>query len=145
DQIGTGAEMADNVITVGALDPEYGSEMLASFSNYGKSNVDIFAPGGKVYSTMPNNEYDFNGGTSMASPGVAGIAALLRSQFPKLSAAQVKKIILKSGLPIKATMILGGNPDKSGKLEEVSTSGRIANAYNALIVAAGVSKGKINL
>ncbi|MEO1011289.1 MAG: S8 family peptidase [Bacteroidota bacterium] len=145
DQIGTGPEMANNVITVGALDPKYGSQMLASFSNYGKSNVDIFAPGGKIYATMPNSEYDFNGGTSMAAPGVAGIAALVRSQYPKLSAAQVKKIILSSGLPIKASVVLGGDSEKSAKLSEISTSGRIANAYNALIIADRVAKGKMNL
>lgn len=145
DQIGNGPEMADNMITVGALNPEYGSEMVASFSNYGKSNVDIFAPGGKIYSTMPNNEYDFNGGTSMAAPAVAGIAALIRSRYPKLKAGQVKNIILESGLPVKTAVILGGDNEKSGKLEEISTSGKIANAYNALIMAERVSKGKINL
>lgn len=145
DQIGNGPEIADNMITVGALDPGYGSEMVSSFSNYGKSNVDIFAPGGKIYSTMPNNEYDFNGGTSMAAPAVAGIAALIRSRYPKLSAGQVKSIILESGLPVKTTVILGGDTEKSGKLGEISTSGKIANAYNALIMAEGVSRGKINL
>ncbi|WP_282160230.1 S8 family peptidase [Ulvibacterium marinum] len=145
DQIGNGPEMADNMITVGALNPEYGSEMVASFSNYGKSNVDIFAPGGKIYSTMPNSEYDFNGGTSMAAPAVAGIAALIRSRYPKLRANQVKNIILESGLPVKTAVILGGDTEKSAKLEEISTSGKIANAYNALIMAEGVSKGKINL
>lgn len=145
DQIGNGPEMADNMITVGALDSGYGSEMVASFSNYGKNNVDIFAPGGKIYSTMPNNEYDFNGGTSMAAPAVAGIAALIRSRYPKLRASQVKNIILESGLPVKAAVILGGDTEKSAKLGEISTSGKIANAYNALIMAEGVSKGKINL
>jgi subtilisin family serine protease len=145
DQIGNGPEIADNMITVGALDSGYGSEMVSSFSNYGKSNVDIFAPGGKIYSTMPNNEYDFNGGTSMAAPAVAGIAALIRSRHPKLRASQVKNIILESGLPVKAAVILGGDTEKSAKLGEISTSGKIANAYNALIMAEGVSKGKINL
>jgi len=145
DQIGNGPEMADNVITVGSLGSTYGSEMVSSFSNYGKINVDIFAPGGKIYSTMPNNTYEFNGGTSMAAPAVAGIAALIRSRHPKLTAGQVKSIILKSGLPVKTSVILAGDTDKSAKLDEVSTSGRIANAYNALVMADGVSKGKINL
>jgi len=91
DQVNNGAEISDNVITVGALDPKYGSEMVASYSNYGALNVDVFAPGTDIYSTVPNNKYEFMPGTSMASPAVAGVAALIRSQYPKLSASQVKK------------------------------------------------------
>jgi subtilisin family serine protease len=145
DAINNGAEIADNVITVGALAPKYGSEMLADFSNYGDINVDVFAPGAEIYSTMPGNKYEFQGGTSMAAPAVAGVAALIRSQYPKLSASQVKKIIMKSGLPIKAKVILGGNAAKVSTLEEISTSGKIVNAYNALIMAQSVSAGKIQL
>ncbi len=145
DAINNGAEIADNVITVGALAPKYGSEMLADFSNYGDINVDVFAPGAEIYSTMPGNKYEFQGGTSMAAPAVAGVAALIRSQYPKLSASQVKKIIMKSGLPIKAKVILGGNAAKVSTLEEISTSGKIVNAYNALIMAQSVSTGKIQL
>lgn len=145
DAVNNGPEIADNVITVGALASKYGSEMLADFSNYGDINVDVFAPGAAIYSTLPNNKYDFMGGTSMASPAVAGVAALIRSQYPKLRASQVKKIIMKSGLPIKTKVILGGNAGKTATLEDVSTSGKIVNAYNALIMAEGVSTGKIQL
>jgi subtilisin family serine protease len=145
DQINNGPEMADNVITVGALDSKYGSTLLADYSNYGKINVDIFAPGTDIYSTYPMNTYEYSPGTSMAAPGVAGVAALIRSQYPKLSASQVKKIIMKSGLPIKAKVVLGGKSDKTATLDDISTSGRIANAYNALIMAEGVSAGKIIL
>ncbi len=145
DAINNGPEIADNYINVGALTPKYGPEMLAPFSNYGKINVDVFAPGSDIYATLPNNEYGFNSGTSMASPSVAGVAALIRSQYPKLSASQVKKIILKSGLPIKAKVILGGEAGKTAKLEEISTSGTIVNAYNALHMAAKVNSGKLKL
>lgn len=145
DAVNNGLEIADNVITVGALAPKYGSGMLASFSNYGDINVDVFAPGDEIYSTMPGNKYDYQGGTSMAAPGVAGVAALIRSQYPKLSASQVKKIIMKSGLPIKAKVILGGEAEKISTFEEISTSGRIVNAYNALIMAQSVNAGKIQL
>ena len=140
-----GSEIVDNVISVGALTSKYGSEMLATFSNYGNNNVDVFAPGDDVYSTMPNNKYDYQGGTSMASPNVAGVAALIWSQYPKLSASQVKKILMKSGLPIKAKVVLGGNAEKISTLEEISTSGKIVNAYNALLLAAQVSKGSVKL
>ncbi|MFX0556083.1 S8 family peptidase [Maribacter sp. CXY002] len=145
DQIDNGIEFSDNVITVGALDPNYGSELVASYSNYGKINVDIFAPGTDIYSTYPNDTYEYSPGTSMASPAVAGLAALLFSQYPNLTASQVKKIILASGLPIKTKVILGGDPSNSASLSEISTSGKIANAYNALIMANKVSKGQLQL
>ena len=79
----------------------YGPNMVANFSNYGKSSVDVFAPGVAIYSTAPLNEYRNAGGTSMASPAVAGVAAVIRSQFPKLTAAQTKQIIMDSGLTTK--------------------------------------------
>lgn len=145
DQINNGPEFADNVITVGALDPKYGSELVASYSNYGKINVDVFAPGTDIYSTFPNNEYEFSPGTSMAAPAVAGVAALLFSQYPDLNASQVKKIILNSGLPIKTKVVLGGDNSKSASLSEISTSGKIVNAYNALIMASKVSAGQLQL
>tara|TARA_R110002153_G_scaffold40357_1_gene115566 strand:+ start:2735 stop:4384 length:1650 start_codon:yes stop_codon:yes gene_type:complete len=145
DQINNGPEIADNVITVGALNPKYGSELVASYSNYGKINVDIFAPGTDIYSTYPNNEYEYSPGTSMAAPGVAGIAALVMSQYPSLTAAQVKKIILQSGLPIKSKVVLGSAGNKSDTLDQISTSGKIANAYNALVLASKVAAGQVTL
>ena len=145
DQVNNGPEIADNVITVGALNPKYGSELVASYSNYGKINVDIFAPGTDIYSTYPNNDYEYSPGTSMAAPGVAGVAALVMSQYPSLTAAQVKKIILNSGLPIKTKVVLGKNTGKSASLDEISTSGKIANAYNALVMASKVAAGQIEL
>ncbi|NJB71451.1 subtilisin family serine protease [Saonia flava] len=144
DQINNGAEIADNLITVGALDSKYGSEVVASYSNYGAINVDIFAPGTDIYSTIPNNKYEFMPGTSMAAPAVAGIAALIRSQYPKLTAPEVKNIIMQSGLSIKTPVILSGDASKTTTFDKISKSGKIANAYNALIMAEMVSKGKIN-
>ncbi len=108
----SGTEISNNVITVGALTSKYGSEMVANFSNYGKQNVDIFAPGAKIYSTMPDNSYDFQGGTSMAAPAVAGIAALIRSYYPLLSAPQVKQILMESGLRTKTSVIVSGAASK---------------------------------
>lgn len=145
DQVNNGPEIADNVITVGALNPKYGGELLAEYSNYGKVNVDVFAPGTDIYSTYPNNTYEYSPGTSMAAPAVAGIAALIRSQYPKLTAPQVKKIILESGLAPVTKVMLGGDTAKQASLKEISTSGKIANAYNALIMAKGVASGKIKI
>ncbi|OBX26601.1 subtilase family protein [Gelidibacter algens] len=140
DAIGTGVEVADNFISVGSLDPKYGSGMISGFSNYGKINVDIFAPGGEIYSTFPENDYETIGGTSMASPAVAGIAALIRSQYPKLTAPQVKKIIMDSGLSLTTKVIVGGDPSQVKSFSTLSKSQKIANAYNALILAAQVAK-----
>jgi subtilisin family serine protease len=140
-----GTEISDNLITVGALAPAYGSKMVASFSNYGNSNVDVFAPGGEIYSTVPNNEYGFNSGTSMAAPAVAGVAALIRSYYPSLSASQVKNVIMQSGLSSKASVVIAGDPSKSKSFSEISKSGKMVNAYNALLLAENISKGKITL
>ncbi len=140
-----GVEFADNVITVGALSNEYGSEMVAVFSNYGQNNVDVFAPGDDIYSTLPNNKYDFQGGTSMAAPAVAGVAALIRSYYPKLSALQVKDIIMKSGLTSKTSVIVSGDPANSTSFQNISKSGKMVNAYNALLLADNISNGKATL
>ena len=132
-------EISNNVLTVGALNYKYGSGLVAGFSNFGKKNVDVFAPGTKIWSTTPNNEYEYLQGTSMAAPAVAGVAAVIRSYYPKLSAAQVKDIIMKSGLTTNATVIVGGNPSNTTKFSELSTSGKMVNLYNALIMADKVS------
>lgn len=139
------SEISDNVITVGALAPSYGSNMVATFSNYGGRNVDVFAPGDDVYSTMPNNKYDFQGGTSMAAPAVAGVAALIRSHHPNLTAAQVKRVLMQSGLSSKASVVLAGDAELAKPFSEASKSGKMVNAYNALILASNLSKGKTTL
>jgi len=134
-------EFADNVLTIGAMSSNYDENLPATFSNYGKLNVDVFAPGVQIYSTIPNNEYARYNGTSMASPEVAGIAALVRSYYPQLSASQVKHIIMNSGTEIDMEVVLPGsqsqeNPlGKKVKFSELSVSGKVVNAYNALILA----------
>jgi subtilisin family serine protease len=140
DQDMQNEEIADNFLTVGALNYKYGSGLVAGFSNYGKNNVDVFAPGTKIWSTTPNNEYEYLQGTSMAAPAVSGVAAMIRSFYPKLSAEQVKQVIMDSGLTSSATVIIGGNPENTGKFSELSISGKMANLYNALILADRLSK-----
>ena len=75
----------------------------------------------------------------MAAPGVAGVAALIRSQYPKLTAAQVKQIIMDSGLPLKAKVTVGGNSNDVKPFGELSRSSKLVNAYNALIMASKLS------
>jgi subtilisin family serine protease len=133
-------EFADNLITIGALNLEYGNKVVARFSNYGKINVDVFAPGVKIYATTPNNKYQLLQGTSMASPNVAGVAALIRSYYPKLSAKQVKHILMDSGVAITADVIVGGKATDVRSFSTLSKSGKIVNAYNALLMAEKMSK-----
>lgn len=133
-------EFANNLITIGALNFEYGDKMLAKFSNVGKINVDVFAPGVKIYATTPNNSYKYLQGTSMAAPNVAGVAALIRSYYPKLSAQQVKQILIDSAVAIPFEVVVGGNPNDKRPFIEISKSGKIVNAYNALLMAKKISK-----
>ena len=121
------------------------SKMVSGFSNYGQSNVDVFAPGGGIYSTVPGNKFEFQGGTSMAAPGVSGIAALIRSHYPKLTAPQVKQILMESGLQSSASVILSGDSDKAKPFNQISKSGRMVNAYNALIMAEKVAQGTLKI
>lgn len=134
-------EIANNFLSVGALNTTYGSGMVAGFSNYGSFNVDVFAPGAKIYATVPNNKYKYEQGTSMASPNAAGVAALVRSYYPDLTAAQVKQILMDSGTPITTVVTLGETSEKR-PFTNASKSGKIVNAYNALLMAAKMSKKK---
>ena len=132
-------EFADNFISVGASTINFNKDLVASFSNYGYQNVDIFAPGYDIYSLTPENEYEYLSGTSMASPAVSGVASLVLSYFPKISAVKLKEIILESGIEVNI------NVDHAGKenipFKSISKTGKIVNAYNALI-AASKSKRK---
>ena len=98
------------------------TDSLSSFSNYGLTSVDLGAPGSAIYSTTPNNTYATYSGTSMASPHVAGAAALLWSQNPTWTAQQVKNTLMNTGDPIAAL---------AGK----TVSGKRLNVFNALAAA----------
>jgi subtilisin family serine protease len=124
-------------IEVGASGLKDDETLKASFSNYGKSSVDVFAPGVKINSTTPNSTYAEHDGTSMASPVVAGLAALIRSYYPKLSAIQVKEIILKTVVKIDHKIIVkDGDKKKKVAFDDLCVSGGVVNAYNALKLAA---------
>ena len=141
-------EFVDNVITIGAMSFNYNENLPADFTNYGKINVDIFAPGVQIYSTVPENEYEYFDGTSMAAPSTAGVAALIRSYYPKLTAKQVKHIIMNSGTKIDLDVIKPGsfsqdNPNgEKVPFSDLSVTGRIVNAYNALKMANRMVNGK---
>jgi cell wall-associated protease len=130
-----GSGRADAWITVGASGPDDDSTLVADFSNYGKKNVDVFAPGVQIYSSIPGSKYTYESGTSMASPVVTGMAALIREYYPKLKAAQVKQIIMQSVVkPGHPVMVDHGKRKVS--MSDISVSGGVVNVYQALQTAA---------
>jgi len=139
-----GSGRAKNFITVGASGDSTNGGFTASFSNYGKNEVDVFAPGVNIYSTLPGGDkYGNYSGTSMACPVVAGVAALVLEYFPDLSAEQVKYVIDKSATPIKDKVILPGTQKSPGgsdnpemiSLSDISITGGEVNAYEAVKLA----------
>ncbi|HJV18837.1 MAG TPA: S8 family peptidase [Sediminibacterium sp.] len=130
---------ASNFITVGASsDIKLGNSIAADFSNYGKEIVDVFAPGVKIYSTIPGgNQYGNLKGTSMATPIVSGLAAMLRSYYPGLSAVEVKRIIEQSVSRPDAMLPCIKPGIKGGPLpfSDLCKTGGIINAYNAVSIA----------
>jgi subtilisin family serine protease len=142
-----GKEISDNFLNVGAIGPNYGPGMIASFSNYGQTTVDIFSPGQKIYATVPFGKYKHLQGTSMASPDAAGVAAVIRSYYPNLTAPEVKHIIMDSGLAPQINVIRPEEDDYEGDAHVVpfktlSKSGKMINLYNAILLAEEISKKK---
>ncbi|MEP7318374.1 MAG: S8 family serine peptidase, partial [Panacibacter sp.] len=131
---------AQNFISVGASGDTHiaAGKIVADFSNYGKSTVDVFAPGVKIYSTLPGgNQYGFLNGTSMASPVVAGVAALMRSYYPALSAKQIKYAIEKSAENLTGnTAVTVPGTDRKILINELCKTGGFVNADAAMELAA---------
>ena len=134
---------AKNWIEVGALNYTMDESLVAPFSNYGANNVDVFAPGMAIYSTVPGDRYEFLQGTSMASPVVAGVAASLRSYFPTLTSEQIKEIIVESSSKLDQDVRKPGS-NETVPFSELSTSGGIIDAKGAFELAAK-TKGKKKL
>ena len=133
--------VAPNIITVGASAGGPDSLLAAPFSNYGKQRVDVFAPGVNVYSTIPGNKYASYSGTSMASPVVAGIAALILEYYPGLTAEQVKYVIEHSVTKFPGLVVKQPGSGTTVLFSSLSVTGGIVNAYNALKLASTI-KGK---
>jgi len=131
---------ASNWITVGAssdplAEPGFQS-YTASFSNYGKKEVDVFAPGTRIYSTLPGGKnYGNLQGTSMAAPVVTGVAALILEYYPNLTPQQVKYCIEKSAVAPPAKVKVPGSESTMVPLSDISKTGGILNAYEALKLA----------
>ena len=129
-------EIATNWIEVGASSWGDDEQLAASFSNYSRKTVDLFAPGVQIYSTKPGNEYGESQGTSFSSPVTAGVAALLMSYYPHLSYIDVKDILMRSTRKFDGLMVIKpGTVDEKVNFAKLSVSGGIVNAYEAVKLA----------
>lgn len=127
---------ANNFIDVGASGSFIGSALPASFSNYGKKSVDLFAPGANITSLAPGNRTSSPSGTSMAAPVVTGVAAMLLSYFPELSAVELKEILLASVYDVGSVKVsIPGEAKKKTKFKKICKTGGIVNAYSAVKMA----------
>lgn len=131
-------------ISVGATSWKPNEEFIADFSNYGNRTVDLFAPGVDIYSTMPQNEYKFQDGTSMASPVVAGVAALIMAYYPELTPKEIRRSIVEntSKYPDQRVIVPQiGNAQESKKkpFPQLSAYDGVVNVYNALQAAEKMS------
>ncbi len=144
DNINNGKEYVNNFILVGGITSKLNKEFRYVNSNYGNIDVDAFAPAQDIYTTFPNNISRLDTGTSLAASLTSGIASLIYQQYPNLKAAQIKQILMDSGLEFKLEV---NNPDKENKektipINKLSKSGKVINAYNALIMADSISNLK---
>jgi subtilisin family serine protease len=124
----------DNLLTVGASGENADKGITAPFSNYGKKSVDLFAPGMNIFSTNAGNNYSTASGTSLAAPVVSGVAALLKSYFPKITPRQIISILLTSGTAIGQLVKMPGT-NNFVPLSSLCSSGKIVNAAGAIQLA----------
>lgn len=126
-------------MTIGASSANGDETLIGSFSNYGKKRLDLFAPGVAIYSAKPDDTYEFADGTSMAAPVVAGVAALIKSYFPKISAEELKQLLLDSSNKYPKLAVVVPDPEykgtKKAKLKKISRNGGVVSAVNAAKMA----------
>jgi subtilisin family serine protease len=128
----------NNWLEVGANTIRADKKLCASFSNYGQKNVSLFAPGVDIVSLAEEDMYTMVDGTSFAGPVVSGVAALVWSYYPELTAVELTKILLNSTTDLgkKKVRVPGGDARSlKVKFSTLSSTGGIVNAYQALLLA----------
>ncbi|HWK88372.1 MAG TPA: S8 family peptidase, partial [Longimicrobium sp.] len=126
-------------LEVGASSWQGGEALAATFSNYGRGHVDLFAPGVAILSSVTDQGYERNEGTSMAAPVVSGVAALVLAYYPRLTGAQLKDILLRSAQRFDQRVVRPGSESERLPFAELSDTGGIVNAYAALQLARQVA------
>ncbi|OLQ72274.1 protease [Photobacterium proteolyticum] len=120
-------------LDIGASGNYKDQRLATSFTNFGKDSVDVFAPGYKIMSTTPGNNYQAFSGTSMASPVVSGVAALALTYFPDLKGRQLKKAILETVRTYEGHMVKNpATPEVMVPFSELSATGGVVDAYHLL-------------
>lgn len=134
-------EVSSNFLLVGATSHKLDKSFKSYFSNYGANDVDIFAPGENIYTTLPKDRYKNDSGTSLASAITSSVAAMVFSYYPNLKASEVKQILVDSGLEFTVEVATPTKEDKNKitPFNKLSKSGKVLNAYNALIMADSIS------
>lgn len=127
-----------NLMVVASSDKQ-GNPVLTS--NYGVKSLDIYAPGTEIYSSYAGDTYNFGSGETLSSATVAGVAALLKTYFPRLTGSQIRDILLRSVTSRKGTevekgiLVNGKNTQDLFLFDDLCLSGGIVNAYQAVLEA----------
>ncbi|VXB21789.1 S8 family serine peptidase [Maribacter litoralis] len=141
-------EISNNFIRVGTSNYTLDSTFVHPATNYGKTEVDIFAPGEEIYTatSIKNEDYAYGSGTSEAAAVVSKSAAILKSYYPELVAEQLKDILLKTGVQYNIEVSMKDSSDNNIKIpfNELSKTGSVVNVYNALVLAESLTKNSSN-
>jgi subtilisin family serine protease len=144
--------IAANLLEIGASNSLKDVELAASFTNYGDTLVDVFAPGVDILGATTEGGYKRASGTSFSAPVTTGVASLIKSYYPDLNYKQLKYILIASAQKYKRQKVyLPGGERPEGKqapkvrFKKLSSSAGIINAYEALILAEKVQMGKIKI
>lgn len=129
-------ERASNWIEVGASSRHTNKKLVASFSNYGRNSVDLFAPGEDVMTLKPGG-YGNSSGTSLSAPVVTGVAAILLSYFPDLTPAEVREILNSSVTPYGRKKVYIPGTSTKTRLRDLCIAGGVVNAAKAVEMASG--------
>lgn len=132
----------DHFLTIGSSTKDKKEKLPSSFSNYGQTGVDVFAPGSEIYNSVPQSEYQVLQGTSMASPMVAGVAAMLKSYFPDYTMKEIKDVMLSSATSYKGVQQTHPETKEMADFGTLSVTGSVINVKSAVKMLLLLEKAK---